>query len=386
VTVAIVLLGVVAGLLLVEGMAFWVYVKKAPVSRKRALEFLLYRRIKPYTAASQAASQAAVPRYAEHPFTGWSLNPDFRNVSGQLIHNRHGFRHDGDFDDLDANAIRIYCAGDSTTYCADAESTEETWPFLLKKHLARKQGTPVEVINGGVGGFNTFQSYARLSAYIDYLRPDIVIVYHAKNDLTPFYNSYAQGGRVFPDLSNCIRSLNFDRMSESITPLARWSYVGKLWAAWRLTSRNMNLSHAFGAMKPPDGASMLATKTDYAIIETMQRNMAGLCRSRGVSLVYMTQRVRDPMFTPYVDRVNDQIRSLEDWETNCLVLDLDREFPNNPELFLDKLHFTRQGCERAAEHIGEFIQSQGLIERIDKRVTSRSPKLSQGWRVRSSSP
>jgi hypothetical protein len=365
-------LAVLAGLALAEGMAFLVYVKKAPVSRKRALEFLLYRRVKPYTPATQGASQAAAPRYAEHAFTGWSLNPEFPNISGRLIHNRHGFRHDRDFDDLEPDAIRIYCAGDSTTYCADAESTEEAWPFLLKKYLARKQGAPVDVINGGVGGFNTFQSYVRLSAYIDYLRPDIVIVYHTKNDLTPFYNSYAKGGRVFPDLSNCMRSLNFRGMSASLNPLARWTYAGKLWATWRLSSRDMNLSHAYGAVKPPDIASMLATKTDYAIIETMQRNMLALCRSRGVTLVYMTQRVIDPLFTPYVDRVNDSIRLLEDKGAGCFVLDLDRDFPHDLDLYQDKLHFTRKGCERAAEHIGEFILSQGILERVDKSVLTSS--------------
>ena len=369
-TAVIIVLSILAGLVLAELLAVLVYSKKAPVGRKRALEFLLYRRTKPYTAATQADSQAGVPRYAEHPFNGWSLNPEFRNISGKLIHNRHGFRHDQDFDHLDPNAVRIYCAGDSTTYGTDAENTEETWPFLLKEHLNQKQDSLVEVINGGVGGFNTFQSYVRLSAYIDYLRPDIVLVYHTKNDLTPFYNSYPKGGRVFPDLSNSMRSLNFDGMSKSIIPSARWSYLGKLWAIWRLSSRVMNLSYSYGPVKPPDVASMLATNTDFSIIETMQRNMAALCRGRGVTLIYMTQRVIDPMFDPYVDRVNEQIRLLEDKAANCMVLDLERDFPDDATLFQDKLHFSREGCKRAAEYIGEFICDQGILDSVDKRVPS----------------
>jgi hypothetical protein len=270
---------------------------------------------------------------------------------------------------MDPRALRIYCAGDSTTYGTDTDNNQETWPHLLQEYLNSRQDDPVQVINAGVGGFNTFQCYVRLSAYIDYLRPDIVIVYLTKNDLTPFYNSHPFGGSVLPDFSNAYRSMNFDNMAGSINPLARWSFLGKLWAVWRLKTRNMNLSYCFGPVKPSNVEMMLETKTDFSIIETMHQNMTSLCRGRGIKLVYMTQRVIDPMFDVYVDRINDHIRSLHDPQEGCFVLDLDHDFPEDPHLYIDKLHFGQEGNNKAAEFIGEFVTQNNLLDRSDERIS-----------------
>ena len=144
--------------LLAEDAALLVYRIKVPTSRKRNLEFLLHRRVRPFPPASQVVSQAAAMRYSEHPFSGWSLNPDFLNVMGERIHNRQGFRDDQDFETLDPTALRIYCAGDSTTYSTNIEDNHGTWPFLLGQYLNDKQQHAVSVINGGVGGYFTFQS------------------------------------------------------------------------------------------------------------------------------------------------------------------------------------------------------------------------------------
>lgn len=357
-----------SGLILSESLAYLVYLTKAPVARKRVLEFLLYRKIKPYPASSMAASQIAAPRYFENPFTVWSLNPEFQDSMGNLIHNSQGFRHDGEFEQLDHDGLKIYCAGDSTTYGTDTDNNKETWPHLLQEYLNERQDNLVQVINGGVGGFNTFQCYIRLSAYIEYLDPDIVIVYLTKNDLTPFYNSYPVGGPVLPDLSNAYRSMNFDNMAVSINPLARWSFLGKLWAIWRMTTREINLSYCYGPIKPPDVESMLESKTDFSIIETMHQNMVDLCSGRGITLVYMTQRVIDPMFNAYVDRINDHIRTLHNPQKGCFVLDLDREFSKDPHLYIDKLHFGQQGNRKAAEFVGEFVTRNNLLIRSGERI------------------
>lgn len=367
--VLLIILSVVAGVALLEGIAFVLYAKKAPASRKRTLEFLLYGRTRSYTKESQPASQAAAPRYAEHPFTGWSLNPDFLNIHGEKIHNRQGFRCSRDLEALNPDAFRIYCAGGSTTYCTDIERNEDTWPHLLGQYLSQASGREVEVINGAVGGFNTFQSYIRLSAYIDYLRPNLVVVYHAKNDLTPFYSGYPDNGKALPDYSNLMRSLNFRGMADSITPLARYSFLGKLWAAWRLSAQT-SLAYVHGSARVPDIATLLAARTDYSIIETMQRNMVSLCRGRDITLVYMTQRVVEAIFNRYIQAINDRVRGLEDPRNNCFVFDLDRVLSYDPALLVDKMHFTAEGCQRVAQHLAQFLNESGLL--VDKRVSQRS--------------
>ena len=362
---AVVILIVAGCILLIEGTAFLVYTIKAPIHRKRTLEFLLHRRSRPFTAHTQGASQTTPSRYSEHPFTGWSLSPEFRNIYGEKVHNRQGFRCSPDLEELDPNAVRIYCAGGSTTYCTNIERNEDTWPHLLSLSTADSINGKVEVINGGVGGFNTFQSYIRLSAYIDDIRPDIVIVYHAKNDLTPFYNGNPANGKPLPDYSNCMRSLSFCGMSHSITPAARWSFVGKLWALWRLSPEQTSLDYVYDTRKRlPDIPTLLAARNDFSIVETMQRNMVALCRSRGVTLVYVTQRVNDAELAPYVTALNQRIRGLEDRQNGCFIFDLDHVMPHDAELLADKMHFSDEGCRRVARHIGGFLAESRLLARL----------------------
>lgn len=348
------LIAVAAILALVEIAAYLLYLTPWFAQRRRVLEFLLFRR---QPRDRRADHQTDPPRYAEHPFTAWSLNPDFANARGERIHNRHGFRCTLDFERLDHSAPVIYCAGGSSTYCTDIESNHETWPERLREVLTAALERPVQVVNAGVPGFNSFQSYARLSAYIDVVRPDVVAIYHAKNDLTPFYNNtLPDREKVRPDLSNVMRALNFYEMSAALTPLARWSFLARLWAAVRLTGLQSNvLAYAYGLTAAPDIQARLARFYDLSGLQSTQRNLVGLCRSRGVKLVCITQRVRDAVFAPYIQRLNDSIRRLEDRQSGVYVFDFERELPDNPSFFIDKLHFTCKGSEEMGRRTADFL-------------------------------
>lgn len=358
-TVLIIVVAILAVVFL-ELAGYIVYAKKAPLERKLSLEYLLYRRTGAYTPETAENSYGATPRYSEHPFTGWSLNSEFKNIYGDKIHDRHGFRYDKEIEERDPNTLRVYCAGGSSTYCVFIERNEETWPDVLGRTLAEKTGKNVEVINGGVGSFNTYQSFIRLSAYVDYLQPDIVVVYHAKNDLNPYYSGDPDNGRSLPDFSNLLRSLSFSGMSAPIHPLARWSSIAKLWSIWKLPVESMNLSYVYERKKRPDIPNLLAARTDFSIIETMQRNMVGLCRGRGINLVYMTQRVEDPVFTRYIQEINDRVKKLDNHENGCFVYDLDGQLPYDSDLLFDKIHFTPKGCVEVANGLADFIVTSKL--------------------------
>ena len=372
-TPILIIILIVFAIAALEGAAFLLYARKVPVNRKRILDFLLKGSSQTYTEASMKSSHVEAPRYAEHPFTGWSLNPGFRNVYGETVHNRHGFRSSQDFEGFDQESdpetLRIYCAGGSTTYGVFIERNEETWPEILGEKISAVTGRKVQVMNGGVGGFNTYQSYIRLSAYIDYLRPHLVVVYHAKNDLTPFYIGELDQQKAHPDYSNLMRSLNFKQMSKSINPLARWSAMARLWAAWRLSRESMGLGYVYSNRGEPDPSGLLSARTDFSIIETMQRNMVRLCRGRDVNLIYMTQRVEDPLFTRHIQEINDRIRGLDNPKNGCYVYDLDRELEYNPDYLFDKMHFTPKGNEQVAEHLAQFIQESRLLSSGSNRDT-----------------
>ena len=85
--------------------------------------------------------------------------------------------------------IRIAFLGGSTTYCAEVSRPDLTWPHLLTSQLSEMYpNTRLDYINGGVPGYGTNSSLQNLNHRIKPLKPDIIVIYHATNDLS--YNSY----------------------------------------------------------------------------------------------------------------------------------------------------------------------------------------------------
>jgi lysophospholipase L1-like esterase len=81
------------------------------------------------------------------------------------------------------NEIRIATIGASTTANINL-SYDENWPgylgTLIQKALPDKK---LSVINAGVPGFDTAQSIGNLALRVMPFSPDVVIIYHAYNDL-----------------------------------------------------------------------------------------------------------------------------------------------------------------------------------------------------------
>jgi hypothetical protein len=355
-------------LFLVESFSY-LYYKRKSGSKKIVLEFLLDRkRVSPHAPEEQSASQSAPTRYAEHPFTGWSLNPDFINIHGKKIHNRQGFRCDFDFSQLETDDIRIYVGGESTVYCTDIEKNEDTWPVLLGNQLESRLGRKVWVINGGVGGYNSHQSFIRLSGFIEQIKPHAVLIYHhAKNDLTPFYNGppSIENGNVMPDFSNLIRGLNFAQMSHSINGFAYKTYTGKILAMRNLSLQQLNILRFIYNMEGVyDAPKLLSNRFDLDMVKSFHKNIAGLCSSREIPMIYTTQLVRTKQFEPFLSQVNNSIRELENHERLCWICDLAGEFPRHKDLYHDKLHFTPKGCTEVAAFLADFFDSSGLSNRL----------------------
>lgn len=98
--------------------------------------------------------------------------------------NSLGFRGDEIAVTKPPNTIRIACLGASTTFCAEVSSNLATWPQRLGQELARKYpDIKFEVINAGVSGRMASDSLKTLKRRVLPLRPDIVLVYHANNDI-----------------------------------------------------------------------------------------------------------------------------------------------------------------------------------------------------------
>ncbi len=81
-----------------------------------------------------------------------------------------------------SGGIRILALGDSVTY-GWGVAAEDRYTERLEARLAGPGGGPVDVVNTGVGGYNTEQEAAFLARHVDALEPDLVTLLYVDNDV-----------------------------------------------------------------------------------------------------------------------------------------------------------------------------------------------------------
>lgn len=91
--------------------------------------------------------------------------------------------------------LRVICLGDSFTF-GWGVLDNETFPVLLEKDLDAALQKPVDVINCGLPGYNTYQEHQLYKKLMAPLKPDYVIVAWYLNDLDPM--SYGTTGTLAP--------------------------------------------------------------------------------------------------------------------------------------------------------------------------------------------
>lgn len=141
----------------------------------------------------EAYDKAIESKYKWHPFTGVTFRPNIsfkgshpnQKTKSMIFVDRYGFLSQGKNFKPEklANEIRIATIGGSTTANVHL-SYEENWPgylgMLVQDALPDNK---ITVINAGVPGYDSAQSIGNLALRVMPLKPDVVIIYHAYNDL-----------------------------------------------------------------------------------------------------------------------------------------------------------------------------------------------------------
>lgn len=89
--------------------------------------------------------------------------------------NQHGYRGEEFSWEKPAGATRVLIYGGSTVFDIKANHGED-WPRLVQELLRTHGLTSAEVINAGVPGHASFDSFGRFFAEGHQLRPDVVVL------------------------------------------------------------------------------------------------------------------------------------------------------------------------------------------------------------------
>ena len=276
------------------------------------------------------------------------------------------------------DTIRLAFLGGSTTFCGEVKGNAQTWAHLVAQGLAEAYSEArFDYINAGVTGARIEDSIQSLELRVKAMDPDVIVIYHATNDLAVDSKELA----IAAGLAEKHPPPNW---------LQRHSQL------WELTLKNLRWSRAQST-----GADQ-NDKLDYDPVALAQ----GAFQERLTRLVRNAQEVADVVvvitfttktrreqpleeqlenleqsfqFMPYFspegslqgyEAYNDVIRTVAA-ETGALLVDGEYELPGDSEHFKDSVHFTDLGSEAMAQRVLARLQGAAPLEEL---IEARSSK------------
>jgi lysophospholipase L1-like esterase len=350
-----------------------------------------------------ATDDSVIEIYAWHPFTGITFKPNAtftgshpNQEESAVIHvDEHGFLSNGEKLSYEkpSDEIRIAFIGASTTANINL-SYDQNWPgrlgHLVQDVLPQKR---VKIINAAVPGFDTAQSLGNLALRVLPFKPDIVIIYHAYNDLKvispnlaifkPDYSHvhkkpfgyHAKPGAFMQLLNHSmvyVRTRNSLREYKQRQKLAE-RQMNALTTEGRLSTIPEEARIAFEehvramvAIAKSAGAKVILSsfatlhnpQLDYDRVESLAQ-LSTAQKKELIGLLYFTPGLSLPTIFEGINsynRVLHQIATDEHigWVDNAVLV------PHTDANFTDRVHFTAAGARRMADNffpvVMEFLQ------------------------------
>jgi hypothetical protein len=299
--------------------------------------------------SSRNLNQISSHLYCPHPFTNWSLNPNYK-IEGELQHTIEGFRkvdnNNSIRDSWSQIGLTIYTMGGSTTYCTELESYRHAWPSILNKR------SDFLVCNGGVGGWGSLQSFIRFSSWGPIMKPKLTLVYLSKNDLTPFYNGRKEEENVFPMYENIML-----QMSSKIKLVTRYTDLSSLYSLRvnRISSlysvKNNRISDGLGRFNEEH---LLSIQSRFQLISDLATQWEG-------KVLFIPEIIKKD--SVYFNKMNLIHNAMEKIAVNCKnadFFDIRKVLQYRKEYFLDKMHFNESGCQIFSELLSNYLERQYL--------------------------
>lgn len=276
--------------------------------------------------------------------------------------------------------IRINCLGASTTgNYIYSDSKDYSYPLALEKVLGnRLQGKKIEVNNFGIGGWTSIEIL--ISFLLNGLdtSPDLVVLYHAYNDLGPsltpgFQSDYSHARKNLAERYHLYRLLSLF----PFIPLASYN-----WAVNKFIGQNISHTLLSSVSKGEIDFAM-----DFQGFDAYRRNMESIiniCLANKIGIVLSTfcfhlyDAIKDSHIHKKLQQgvleENKIIQGLSS-KYNVPLVDSYSLMPKEDKYFVDSIHFSPEGMSLLAKYISVAVIKYLEDKDNDKEVLAMASRF-----------
>lgn len=343
-----------------------------------------------YASLEQLRGRSEIPthpfsRYQSHRLIGYVPTPGFQ--SGADEHNSRGFRGPPIPEAKAEGEFRIVCLGGSTTYTSFVDDDQLAYPAQLERALHEDGYANVRVINGGAAGYSSHESLANLQFRVLDLDPDMIIIYHAVNDVIhrlvwppSAYQSDDSGFLTHsPGLlqnvpilerSDLIRLLMIQfGLSKSQLSLTRTFGTASQSALWWAFERQVASGHYPSGTFRHVSAQRIFRENPPIYFRRNLVSMIQIAKANEIQPVLATFASRhyaldDGLSAPAIAReieVHNELIEEVGREQDVPVFDFAADFPPESRLYVGAVHMGPFGAELKGKLFARFLLDSGLV-------------------------
>ena len=256
--------------------------------------------------------------------------------------------------------FRIVCVGGSTTYGGKTDHAT-----FLEEQL-RTDGYQVEVLNAGVPGWTSRESLINFELRVLPMQPDLVIVYHGRNDLFPqLYDNFEIDYSHFRDWTYDFtatnrdlkrwfgRSRTFMLFGLAFPTISGWDEVAEhpIYGSVRLENRPL----------PERAVRNLNDPTRTHGFTRNNEQLISLASSHGADVVLATFAFRpDKPLRAQLNRNNDVLRQLAANGRGVFLAET-AALAEREDVFVDDCHVKEEGHKLRAEILFATLKHHDLL-------------------------
>lgn len=287
--------------------------------------------------------------------------------SGKIHINSQGFRSP----ELGAARpdLRLAFLGASTTFCAEVSRDAQAWPHQVAQALgAARPALAVDYVNGGVPGYVVEDSHDNWRHRVARLKPDVVVIYHATNDLSRDTRTLAVARGLQPAAR--------ERASWLARHSMLWFLVEKTLAAKTAQRRAVSDAPRLTEIPPelPDGfgrrleslVRSIQASGAQVVLPTfsyrLRRDQGPEARLKAAesALYYMPYMSIEGLLAGY-EAYNRAIRQVAR-DTGALLVDGELDIPGDGVHFTDSVHFTDAGSVAMARRVSDALLASDVLQ------------------------